>query len=84
MGMNLALVDIVVCNPLAESYVYAEYDTPGTTLERREMLKHHEHFDKADKRIMVFHPLALTIFGQLWVKSLTLLRKCSRYRAAPL
>ena len=79
MGMDPAVVDIVVCNPLAETYVYAEHDTPGTTLERAETLKHHTHIDKADKRTMVFYPLALTTYGQLGIKSRTLLRKCSRY-----
>ena len=83
LGMDLALVDVVVCNPLGKTYVKAEADTPGTTLERAETLKHHEHFEKAGKRTMVFFPLALTIFGQLGIKSLTLLRKCSRYTADP-
>ena len=32
---------------------------------------------------MVFYPLALTIFGQLGVKSRTMLKKCSRYTADP-
>ena len=56
LGMTLALVDVVACNPLGESYVYAEADIPGTTLARAETLKDHEHFDKADKRDMVFLP----------------------------
>ena len=81
--MDLSLVDVVFCNPLAESYVNEEYDTRGTTLERAKTLKHHEHFDKADKRTMVFYPLALTTYGQLGIKSRTLLRKCSRYTADP-
>ena len=83
MGMNLALVDIVVCNPLAETYVYAEHDTPGKTLVSAETLKDHTHFEKMDKRTMVFYPLALTTYGQLGIKSRTLLRKCSRYTADP-
>lgn len=83
MGMDLAVVDVVVINPLAESYVYAEYDTPGKTLVSAEKLKDHTHFDKMDKRTMIFFPLALTIYGQLGIRSLTLLRKCSRYTADP-
>ena len=70
LGLDLALIDVVVCNPLAESYVIAEAESPGTTLERAEIRKNHEHFERADKRDMVFYPLALTIFGQLgrWVE----------------
>ena len=37
MGMALAVIDVVVCNPLAESYVYAEAQNPGETLARAEI-----------------------------------------------
>ena len=83
LGLDLALIDVVVCNPLAESYVIAEAESPGTTLERAEIRKNHEHFERADKRAMVFYPLALTIFGQLGVKSRSMLKKCARYTADP-
>jgi len=82
LGLDLALIDVVVCNPLAE-YVIAEAKIPGTTLEREEIRKHHEHFEKADRRNMVFYPLALTIFGQLGVKTRAMLKKCARYTADP-
>ena len=45
LGLDLALIDVVVCNPLAESYVIAEAEYPGTGVERAEIRKHHEHFD---------------------------------------
>ena len=83
LGLDLALIDVVVCNPLADSYVIAEAESPGTTLERAEIRKNHEHFERADKRDMVFYPLALTIFGQLGVKSRSMLKKCARYTADP-
>ena len=83
LGLKLTLVDVVICNPLAESYVQAEAEYPGTTLARAEVIKNHDHLDAADKRCMDFHPLALTIFGQLGRHSLTLLRKCSRFTADP-
>ena len=53
------------------------------TLERAEIRNHHEHFERADKRDMVFYPLTLTIFGQLGVKSRSMLKKCARYTADP-
>ena len=83
LGLDLALIDVVVSNPLAESYVIAEAESPGTTLERAEIRKHHEHFERTDKRDMVFYPLTLIIFGQLGVKSRLMLKKCLRYTADP-
>ena len=83
MGMDIALIDVVVCNPLAESYVYAEAKNPGETLARAEIGKIHEHTVNTRNREMKFYPLAMTIFGQLGRKSLGMLKKCSRFTADP-
>ena len=82
MGMALAVIDVVVCNPLAESYVYAEAQNPGETLARAEIGKIHEHREMKNRELE-FYPLALTIFGQLGRKSLGMLKKCSRFTADP-
>ena len=77
------LVDIVVVNPLADSYVVAESRSPGSTLQGVEAMKDHRYGSATTSRRMVFHPLAITVFGTVGVDSLSLLRKCARRTADP-
>ena len=83
MGDVLVLVDIVVCNPLADSYVDAEAAKPGATLDLHEGIKERKYADPAKARKMKFVPLALTTFGAPGKKTKAFLRDLSSYTADP-
>ena len=63
LGDKLALVDVVICNPLADSFVDEEAAKPGATLAQAEKLKDQRHLATSEARKMEFHPLAFTTFG---------------------
>ena len=79
----MTLVDVVVVNPLAESYADTEAMMPGATLLFAEAAKDRKYLVPSAQRGMAFFPLALTTFGTLGQRSLTLLRQCSRFTADP-
>ena len=83
LGKHMALVDVTVVNPLADSYVAAEAVEAGTTLRRADEKKDSKYTTLAEDRLMTFHPLALSVFGTPSQSSLTLLRKASRCTADP-
>jgi len=83
MGDAMVLVDLVICNPLADSYVEAEAATPGATLKRAEAEKDRRHSAESAARKMEFYPLALTTFGAPGKETLAFLRKISTYTANP-
>ena len=83
MGDKLALVDVVICNPLADTYVEAEAAKPGATLARAEAEKDRRHTAESEARRMVFYPLALTTFGAPGKRTMELLRLLSTYTANP-
>ena len=79
LGGKICLVDVTVVNPLAPSYVKAEWVAPGNTLERVESLKVKAHSDMATKRGMHFYPLAFTAFGVAGKRTVLLLKEIARY-----
>jgi len=83
MGDTLALVDIVICNPLADTYVEAEAATPGQTLKKWEAEKARRYGADILARGMEFYPLALTTYGTPGQKTLAFLKKVSRYTENP-
>jgi hypothetical protein len=83
LGRIVTLVDVVVVNPLAESYADTEAMMPGATLLFAEAAKDRKYLVPSAQRGMAFFPLALTTFGTLGQRSLTLLRQCSRFTADP-
>ena len=80
---KFCLVDVVICNPLADSYVDAEAAAPGATLARAEAAKDRRHASPAEDRNMVFFPLALTTFGAPGPRTRQLLKTCAAYTANP-
>ena len=83
LGGILTLVDVVVVNPLADSYVDAEARAAGTTLATAESEKDRRHTPLVEARRMHFFPLALTTFGTVGPRSLVLLRRCARHTTDP-
>jgi len=83
MGGVLVLVDIVVGNPLADSYVDAEAAKPGSMLDMHEGIKDRKYADPAKARKMRFVPLALTTFGAPGKKSRAFLKDVAAYTADP-
>ena len=83
MGERLVLVDLVICNPLADSYVEAEAAKPGATLARTEAEKDRRHTAESKARGMEFYPLAFTTFGAPGKETKKFLRLLSRYTANP-
>lgn len=79
MGASLALVDVAVTNPLADSYADAESREPGFALRRTEEDKKKRYGSKSSVRDMQFFPLVLSTFGTLGVDSLTFLRKVATF-----
>jgi len=83
MGDRLVLVDLVICNPLADSYVEAEAAKPGATLARTEAEKDRRHAAESKARGMEFYPLAFTTFGAPGKETKKFLRLLSTYTANP-
>ena len=83
LGGRLTLVDVVVTNPLADTYVDAELASPGATLLRAEKEKDRRSIAPSEVRRMDFFPLALTTFGNLGPRSTALLHRCSSFTADP-
>ena len=79
LGASLALVDVAVTNPLADSYADAESREPGFALRRTEEDKKKRYGSKSSVRDMQFFPLVLSTFGTLGVDSLTFLRKVATF-----
>jgi len=83
VGDTLTLVDLVITNPLAATYVADEQSVPGATLRRAEQEKDRRHTSHSAERNMVFYPLALTTFGTLGPRSKKLLALCARHTPDP-
>jgi hypothetical protein len=75
---ELVLVDVTIVNPLAPSYVEAEAESPGTTLQlAADDLKDRRHVATAAVRKMAFFPLAFTTYGVPSKRTRALLLKCA-------
>jgi hypothetical protein len=83
LGDSLALVDVTIVNPLAETYVDAEAREPGRTLRRADDGKDASYLSMAKARGMTFKPLAMSVFGEPSPQALALLRDLSAYTLNP-
>ena len=73
------LVDVVITNPLADTYIAGEASEPGFAVRLAESTKDKQYSARAATLGMEFYPLALSTFGTLGPRSLTLLRHISKY-----